>query len=141
MIRFIRQYPDEKFSGIQISRAWLDEVITRYGWLTGSIDFVFCDDQFLLDLNQSFLDHHDLTDVITFDSHEVPGFISGEVYISLDRVYENAKELAIDFEHELNRVIVHGVLHLIGFNDKTDDEKGVMRLEEDLCLNLLYTSH
>ncbi len=141
MIRFIRQHPDEKFSGIHISRAWLDEVVTRYGWLTGSIDFVFCDDQFLLGMNQSFLDHNDLTDIITFDNHEVSGYISGEIYISLDRVFENAIELAIDFEYELNRVVVHGVLHLIGYSDKTEDEKMAMRHEEDLCLSLLYTSH
>jgi len=117
-----------------LSREWIGSVISLYGQAVGQLSFVFCSDDYLLDINKRFLSHDYYTDIITFDTHETPGFISGEIFISLDRVKANALNAGIEFEEELARVIIHGVLHLLGFGDKTDGEKAEMRRNEDRCM-------
>ncbi|SRR5690554_5961791 len=101
----------------------------------GEISVIFCSDDYLLDINRRYLDHDYYTDIITFPFEENP--LSGELYISIDRIKENASDLGIDFKLELARVIIHGVLHLCGYSDGTDDEQSKMRSLEDFYLAAL----
>lgn len=115
---------------------WLKEVILKEGKRVGDVSFIFCTDEYLLDVNKKFLDHDYYTDVITFDYVE-GNIISGDIFISLDRVSENATGLSISFNDELNRIMVHGILHLLGYKDKSDNEKILMTEREDFFLKLL----
>ena len=105
-------------------------------WEVRDIAFVFCDDNYLLKINKEFLDHDTYTDIITFD-YSVGNEIISEIYVSTDRVEENAKKYKQTFENEIHRVIIHGVLHLCGYNDKTEEEKQIMRDKENHYLSLL----
>jgi len=141
--------PFEKGEKIEFNTAdinfQLDEKDNLISWLKNIIDFesgsveklnyVFCSDQFLHELNVKYLQHDTLTDIITFPIQENP--IQSDIYISLDRVKENAQSLSLPFHQELNRVIVHGLLHLLGYGDKTPKEKALMREKEDYALSLL----
>lgn len=100
----------------------------------GIVSLIFCSDNYLLDINKNYLNHNYYTDIITFNYVE-DKVISGDLFISIDRVKENAIEFDTIFENELYRVIFHGILHLIGYNDKTREEKRVMREKEDLYLS------
>ena len=102
----------------------------------GDITFVFCDDNYLLKINKEFLDHDTYTDIITFD-YSVGNEIISEIYVSTDRVEENAKKYKQTFENEIHRVMIHGVLHLCGYNDKLAEEKQIMRDKENHYLSLL----
>ena len=102
----------------------------------GDITFVFCDDNYLLKINKEFLDHDTYTDIITFD-YSVGNEIISEIYVSTDRVEENAKKYKQSFENEIHRVMIHGVLHLCGYNDKLAEEKQIMRDKENHYLSLL----
>jgi probable rRNA maturation factor len=99
----------------------------------GDINYVFCNDEFLLEINRSYLDHDYYTDVITFDYSE-GSCLSGDVFVSIDRVMENAGDFNVSFLSELSRVIVHGVLHLAGYKDKHKDDEQLMRSKEDYYL-------
>lgn len=116
---------------------WLKNVILSEKSILGEIGYIFCDDNFLLSINQRFLQHDTYTDIITFPSSQDNGIISGEIYISIDRVKENSAMSNNNFEREMDRVIVHGVLHLLGYNDKTPDEAQLMRQKEDYYLSML----
>lgn len=118
------------------NKRWIDSIVHRFGKKTGEVFFLFCSDNYLLDMNQTYLAHDTFTDIITFDLSESDDFLSGELYISLDRVIENAEYQNISFIDELNRVMIHGVLHMLGFNDKTVEEQIEMRKQEDICLSL-----
>jgi rRNA maturation RNase YbeY len=96
-----------------------------------SISYVFCSDEYLLGINKSFLQHDYYTDIITFPLSETDKKVESEIYISIDRIRENATKLKVPFEHELHRVIFHGVLHLIGYKDKTKEQKDLMRKAEE----------
>ena len=102
----------------------------------GDITFVFCDDNYLLKINKEFLDHDTYTDIITFD-YSTGNEVISEIYVSTTRVEENAKKYKQTFENEIHRVIIHGVLHLCGYNDKTEEEKQIMRDKENHYLSLL----
>ncbi|MDZ4824168.1 MAG: rRNA maturation RNase YbeY [Flavobacteriales bacterium] len=117
-------------------KTWLEKVILKEKKSRGEIAFIFCDDEYLLTINRTYLKHDFYTDVITFDYCEEKT-ISGDVFISIDRVKDNAKSLNISFENELHRVMVHGVLHLLGYKDKTNTSSSAMRKMEDECLRLL----
>jgi probable rRNA maturation factor len=119
------------------TRNWIREIINRENKLLGKINFIFCSDKYLLDINVKYLKHNFLTDVITFNLSEKSNIISGDIFISLDRVKENAISFKSNFITELRRVISHGLLHLIGYNDKTDEEEVLMREKEDYYLSLL----
>lgn len=109
---------------------WLPRVVSDYNKVCGDLSFVFCTDEYLLDMNRKHLKHDYYTDIITFN-YNVGNEISGDLFISFDRVVENASEFGNSSVYdELCRVMVHGVLHLIGYNDKTESEKEVMREEE-----------
>ncbi len=98
------------------------------------INCIFCSDDSLLEKNIAFLDHHTLTDIITFDLSSAEDVLEAELYISVDRVAENAEKFGMTYERELHRVIFHGVLHLCGFNDKSPEDVVVMRQQEEICL-------
>lgn len=115
---------------------WLNTVVTSENKTLGDISLVFGSDKWLLDFNIKHLDHDYYTDIITYD-YSTKNLVSGDLLISVERVFENAKNLNVPRETELNRVIVHGVLHLCGFADKTDEQKKIMREKEDYYLTLL----
>lgn len=110
---------------------WLNTVATLENKTIQSLNIILCSDEFLLSMNQKHLNHDYYTDVITFDLSENPTFIEGEIYISVDRVKENAKLLNHPFIDELHRVMVHGLLHLCGYKDKTPTQQKLMRKKED----------
>ena len=111
-------------------QTWLERVIEREDKKTGELTYVFCNDEQLLKLNKDFLNHDTLTDIITFD-YTLGNEIHGEIYISTDRVEENAEEFEVSFMNELSRVMVHGILHLCGYKDKSEEEKNQMRNKEN----------
>jgi len=115
---------------------WISACIENYGFNEGELNYIFCDDEYLLKLNVEFLDHDTLTDIISFD-YTMGKLISGDIFISVERVRENAKIFNQSIENELNRVIIHGVLHYMGFKDKNQADKDAMTAEEDKCLALL----
>lgn len=116
--------------------SWIEYIITNEGKKMGDINYIFCDDEYLLKINQDYLQHDYYTDIITFDY--VKGKkISGDIFVSVTRVSENAPLLSKSFEEELYRVIAHGVLHLCGYKDKTEDEIKEMRSKEDFYLNAI----
>lgn len=115
--------------------SWLKAAALKESYGIDSLGYVFCSDDFLLEINQQFLDHDTLTDIVTFDYTEGT-ILNGEIYISTDRVADNAKDFNVDFDTELRRVIIHGLLHMCGYGDKTEDEKTRMRSKEDEYLAL-----
>lgn len=127
----------------RLLKQWISDFTKLEGSHIAAVNFIFCSDSFLLTLNKSYLNHDTLTDVITFDFSEGPvksSGISGEIYISLERVRENAREYKVSVQEESCRVMAHGVLHLLGYSDKTAIQKKVMRQKEDLYLSLLLAS-
>ncbi len=134
-IRFSSQSVSFELKDETLVRQWLTKVISLRGKSVGNINYLFCDDEYLLDVNQRFLNHDTYTDIITFD-YVVGCLISGDIMISVDRVRENATLFSVTFEQELHRVIVHGVLHLLGQGDKSEEEAVEMRRLEAEALNL-----
>jgi len=118
-------------------KGWLKKIISENNRTLGEIVYVLADDAHIHKINKDFLNHDTLTDIISFDTSVDSSVISGEIFISIDRVKENAIKQKQSFEKELARVLVHGVLHLIGYDDKTTEQKLKMRAKEDYCLNLL----
>jgi rRNA maturation RNase YbeY len=110
-------------------------VITEEKKVLKNINYIFCSDEFLLEFNKKYLNHSTFTDILTFPDDSVSGRISGDIYISIDRIRENSEKYAQPFEKELHRVMVHGVLHLLGYMDKTKSQKETMTLKEDYYLN------
>lgn len=114
---------------------WIINGITKEDYKEGEINYIFCDDKYLLEINNKYLNHNTLTDIISFD-YSLGKLVSGDIFISVDRVKENAKKFHAFFEDELHRVMIHGILHFCRYNDKTKDEKKLMRSKEDYYLSL-----
>ena len=119
-------------------KEWISTLIKRHGMSVGNIGYLFCDDSFLLEANNKYLNHDTLTDIITFD-YVNSNLVSGDIMISVERVSDNSVSFGVPFTDELHRVIIHGVLHLLGQGDKTDDEARIMRQREDEALALWKT--
>ena len=115
---------------------WITEVCSKEFKEFGDISLIFCSDEYLLDMNRTHLDHDYYTDIITFDYTENQ-IVSGDLFISIDRVRDNASDFNVSFDHELHRVIIHGVLHLCGYKDKSDYEEKLMRTKENNALSLI----
>ncbi|WP_263601914.1 rRNA maturation RNase YbeY [Chryseobacterium sp. PET-29] len=114
-------------------KKWLEEIILSEKKKLGEINYIFCNDEYLLKVNQDYLQHDYYTDIITFDY--VKGrTISGEIFVSLQRISDNASTLSKDYEEELRRVLAHGILHLSGYKDKSEEEEQLMRSKEDFYL-------
>jgi rRNA maturation RNase YbeY len=115
---------------------WIKEVIKAEKKSLNQLNFIFCSDLYLLQINKEYLNHKTLTDIVTFDNSDGDKSILGDIFISVDRVVENADQFKASFDQELHRVIIHGVLHLIGYGDKDDRSKAKMRKKEDAYLSL-----
>lgn len=115
---------------------WIGDTIKEEECKEGEINYVFCDDRYLHKLNVEFLQHDTLTDIISFD-YSVGKELHGDVFISIERIKENSNELGIDFNTELHRVMIHGILHYCGYKDKEEEDKSQMRLKEDFYLSKL----
>ena len=112
-------------------KAFLNSLVRKEGRRLDDLNVIFCSDEYLLQVNRQYLNHDYYTDIITFDITEVPGKLSGEMYISTDRVRENARQLGQTIGREMHRVVFHGVLHLCGYADKTQAQQLAMRQRED----------
>lgn len=118
------------------TRDWLIRVAAVYNFSLADVQYIFCTDEFLLDINRSFLQHDYFTDIITFDLGEKKGDLCSEIYISIPRVKENAKTYGVPFYEELHRVMAHGILHLCGFKDKTPKQEKQMHEAENAALGM-----
>jgi probable rRNA maturation factor len=116
---------------------WISSAVSAENKKLKEINYIFCSDQYLFDINKSYLNHTTLTDIITFDNSETKEEIEGDIFISVDRINENKDKFRESFEKELLRVIIHGVLHLIGYKDKLTGDKKKMAEKEDYYLSLL----
>lgn len=117
-------------------KSWIKEVVEQKGKKIGDISYIFCSDEYLLDINKKYLKHDYFTDIITFDYSDKEK-VAGDLFISIEIVRENSLTLNQDFENELHRVIIHGVLHLLGLKDKTEKQAKEMRKAEEECLRSL----
>lgn len=116
---------------------WISSIIDSEGHSEGEINYIFCDDDYLLNLNNDFLNHDTLTDIITFN-YNMGKQVNSDIYISTERVRDNAQDFDVSFETELRRVMCHGVLHLCGFNDKTDEEQALMTEKENEKMKMFH---
>jgi probable rRNA maturation factor len=124
-----------------VIKTWLKETIAAEGYALSELNFIFCSDEYLLGMNQQYLNHDTYTDVITFDNSDALKTIVGDIFISVDRIRENANQFARNFEDEMCRVMVHGTLHLLGYKDKSKAAKTQMTAKEDEYLSKLTLKH
>jgi len=124
-------------SNEEIFSNWIQEVITSESYVLGEVNYIFCNDEYLHKINLEFLKHDTLTDIITFDN-TVGKTIYSDIFISVERVEDNAKDFKVNFEEELKRVIIHGVLHLCGYKDKSDIDAALMRSKENEKINMFH---
>ena len=141
MISYFIEDVSFKFKGKLSCSSWIKEIINnldfnKSGLKTGDINIIFCSDDYLLKLNNQYLKHNHYTDVITFDSSDNKR-INGDIFISVDSVKNNSNEFKCEFIDELHRVIIHGVLHLLGFNDSNEEQRVQMRDREDVALKMM----
>ena len=127
---------DFKLEDEQIINNWISEVIQSENCKEGEINYIFCDDDYLLKINQDFLDHDTYTDIISFD-YSVGKELHGDIFISVERVRENAEKFEVVFNKELQRVIIHGILHYCGYKDKEQEDIAQMRSKENHYISLL----
>lgn len=128
-INFYNENMDFDPENKHLIQKWISLIIEEKKFSQGTLNYIFCSDEYLLKLNQQYLDHNTYTDIITFD-YSTGKVLSGDIFISIDRVRENALRFKKTFENELHRVMVHGILHLIGYKDKTEEESKEMRNQE-----------
>jgi len=135
----INFYSENEFSLEETDRhaKWIEEVIASENMKLEEINYIFCDDEYMLKLNVEFLDHDTYTDIITFNNN-VGRILQGDIFISTERVGENAETFNVDFKDELRRVLAHGILHLCGYNDKTEGESLIMRDKEEEKMKLFH---
>ncbi|WP_397444872.1 rRNA maturation RNase YbeY [Polaribacter sp. R77954] len=135
MIVFNYEY-DFQLINEHILENWIHKVVSNNGFEIGEINYIFCDDAYLYKLNMEFLQHDTLTDIISFDN-TMGKLLSGDIFISVERVKDNSNHFKVDFEEELHRVMIHGILHYMGLKDKSESEKLQMRQAENDALMLL----
>ncbi len=116
-------------------RQWIKDTIVAEGHQLNELNYIFCSDAYLLTINQQYLNHDTFTDIVTFDNSETPGKIEGDIFISIERIRENANKFNVSETDELHRVIIHGALHLLGYLDKKPADKKNMTIKEDFYLN------
>jgi len=115
-------------------RTWVTDTVIAEGYRLKELNYIFCSDEYLLQINQQYLNHDTLTDIVTFDNSEIPGNITGDIFISIERIRENASKFNVSERDELHRVIIHGALHLLGYTDKSKADKVKMTEKEDFYL-------
>ena len=131
---------DFELSNEVVFASWISNVILSESKTEGEISYVFCDDDYLLKINNQYLNHDTLTDIISFD-YSVGNQINGDIFISIERVAENAIEFKTDFEEEMKRVMIHGILHYCGYRDKTDNDQTMMRQKEEEKMKMFHVEH
>lgn len=136
-INYFSQDVSFKLPSVRKTSTWIKSAVRAENSEILQLNYIFCSDDYLSQINLEYLNHKTLTDIITFDSRDSDGPLEGDIFISIDRVQENAAKLNTPFTIELHRVIIHGVLHLLGYSDKTPSKKKEMREKEDAYLSLL----
>ena len=136
IIIFHSEEIDFELKEVDLKTSWLKKIIEQENMTLLLLNFIFCSDEYLHKINVEYLQHDTYTDIITFPLSELPN-IEGDIFISIDRINENAKRFQVSFEEEFNRVLSHGVLHLCGYGDKTEEEAKLMREKENEALSLL----
>ena len=131
---------DFVLSNESIYSSWISAIIESENFLEGEINYIFCNDDYLHAINLQYLNHDTLTDIISFDYTEGT-LISGDIFVSIERVLDNAQEFNVSFEDELKRVLAHGVLHYCGYKDKSEEDAFLMRQKEDEKINLFHVEH
>ena len=134
MIDFFSETPFNLQNSEEVA-GWISAIISNENFEEGEVSYIFCDDEYLHKLNLEFLEHDTLTDIISFDN-SLGNQINGDIFISVERVKENANSFNASFENELHRVIIHGILHYCGYKDKTKKDADIMRTKEDTALSL-----
>ena len=138
-ITFHSQHPTFRMRDSALTKKWLVECAATHNTQLDGLHFLFCSDEHMLEANRQFLDHDYYTDILTFPGHSSKG-LSGDILISIDRVRENARTMNQPPQHELARVMAHGILHLIGYRDDTDEHREEMRLAENRWIHRRFTS-
>ena len=136
MINFFCEDIEFKVPQSRSTKTWLKSIATTEGFELNQLNYLFCSDELILSINRQYLEHDFYTDIITFDNSEDETLIEGDIFISIERVQENAKNLNQLFEVEFRRVLAHGVLHLCGYDDTDDSKEEIMRTKEDFYLSL-----
>ena len=134
-ISFFEEDINYKLKNKTLVRKWITDTIQAEGFVLKELSFIFCSDAYLLEINQQYLNHDTYTDIVTFDNSEAEGKIVGDIFISIERIRENASKFNVSDTTELHRVIIHGVLHLLGYKDKTPAHQKKMTEKEDLYLS------
>jgi probable rRNA maturation factor len=133
-VQFFEEDISYKLKNKAAVKKWITDTVRAEGFILKELSYIFCSDIYLLQVNRQFLNHNYFTDIITFDNSAGDGLIVGDIFISIERVRENAAKFNMPLLDELHRVIIHGVLHLVGYNDKTPADKEKMTLKEDFYL-------
>lgn len=136
MIRFFSEDISFKCKNQRFLKHWIQEILALHKINENNLNYIFCNDNYLLQINKEFLHHDFYTDIITFNNSIIDTNLVADIYISIERVMDNSKKLSVEFEVELHRVMIHGILHLLGFQDKTKKQKEEMRKMENDCLIL-----
>jgi probable rRNA maturation factor len=136
MLKFFSEEIEFKVPQSVKTAKWIKSISQSEDYKIGELNYIFCSDEYLLEINRQYLEHDYYTDIITFDNSEEEGKLEGDIYVSVDRVRDNAVSMDVPFDVELRRVLIHGLLHLIGFEDSDDELKKQMRAKEDECLLL-----
>jgi probable rRNA maturation factor len=134
-ISFFEEDINFKLKDKTLVRQWITDTISSEGFKLKELTYIFCSDAYLLQINQQYLDHDTYTDIVTFDNSEIEGTIVSDIFISIERIRENATKFNVTETTELHRVIIHGVLHLLGYKDKSPADKQKMTIKEDFYLN------
>ena len=121
----------------EVYSSWIETIVESENKILGEISYIFCDDEYLHTINMQYLNHDTLTDIISFDYTE-GDIISGDIFVSIERVEDNAKDFNVPFDEELKRVLAHGVLHYCGYKDKSDDDALLMRTKEEEKIKLFH---
>lgn len=137
MIRFFNEDVAYKLPQKQAVRQWLKQQAAAEGYAVGDLNYIFCSDEYVLHVNREHLQHDYYTDIITFDTRETDDRIEGDIFISVERVSDNARQLNVPPDQEMRRVLAHGLLHLCGYGDKTAEDVKLMRAKEDEWLRAL----
>lgn len=136
MINFFCEDIDFKVPQVRKTKTWLKTIALSEGFELKQLNYLFCSDEYVLNVNRQYLEHDFYTDIITFDNSEFENEIEGDIFVSIDRIKDNAETLKVSFKHELLRVLAHGVLHLVGYDDLEDEQEAAMRLKENYYLSI-----
>jgi probable rRNA maturation factor len=136
MINFFNEDIDFKLKGTNNFKAWLKKVAEKEGFRINDLNYIFCSDKYLHKMNLEYLDHDTYTDIITFDNSEDENIVEGDIFVSIERIADNSKTLNTPLEEEFKRVIIHGLLHLCGYDDHSIEHKAEMRLLEDKYISI-----